>query len=152
MNSYCKNKKISFYDFIELDLKKSIFHHKLATHLFKYKNVHNFLKKREGSWGPSSKCNLQRYQPNESYSIEHCEHEASSPLRILGWMFYLNTIDKGGETCFPQQNIKISPKKGDLIIWPAGWTHSHFGMSAKDQVKYIITGWCEYKTKNYAEN
>ena len=140
MNSYCKKNNISFYDFIELDFKDSIFHNKLATHLFKYKNTHNFLNKREKDWGPSSKCNLQRYQPNQSYSVEHCEHQPSSPLRILGWMIYLNNIDKGGETYFPQQKLSIRPKEGDVVICQS-WTLTLW-YSGKDEIKYIITGWC----------
>ena len=29
-------------------------------------------------------------------------------------------------------------------IWPAFWTHSHYGVPSKKQMKYIITGHCEY--------
>lgn len=146
MNSYCKKNDIYFYDFIELEFKTSIFSNILAAHLFKYKFIHKFLGSREKMWGPSPKCNLQRFLPGNSYYIEHCEHESerNSSLRILGWMFYLNDIEEDGETFFPQQNIKIKPEVGKLCIWPAGWTHSHYGISAKKELKYIVTGWCQY--------
>lgn len=115
-------------------------------HLFKYKSRHKFLGSRAKYWGPSQKCNLQKNEPSQSYSKEHCEHEGTgnSSSRILGWMFYLNDIQNGGQTVFPQQGVKFKPGEGDLYIWPAGWTHSHYGIPAKKESKYILTGWCEF--------
>ena len=60
--------------------------------------------------------------------------------RVLGWMIYLNDCDGG--TRWPQQRFTTKPRQGDLYIWPAGWTHSHYGLPSK-QEKYILTGWCE---------
>ena len=59
-------------------------------------------------------------------------------------MAYLNTINYKGGTIWPQQNFISSPKEGDLYIWPAGWTHSHYGMAAPEETKYILTGWCSF--------
>ena len=89
-------------------------------------------------------CYDQAYDPN--YWLGHCEHGAShyDSRRLLGWMFYLNDIKKDGGTCFPQQNFTTKPREGDLYIWPAGWTHSHYGVPAPKEEKYIITGWCSW--------
>ena len=89
-------------------------------------------------------CSEQAYDPN--YWLGHCEHGAShyDSRRLLGWMFYLNDIKKDGGTCFPQQNFTTKPREGDLYNWPAGWTHSHYGVPAPKEEKYIITGWCSW--------
>ena len=94
-------------------------------------------------WRIQSACNYQKYELGQNYKLEHCEQGAteSDCRRMLVWMVYLNTIKVGGETCFPQQNIELKPKQGTIIIWPAAWTHSHYGKPALDEHKYIITGW-----------
>ena len=37
--------------------------------------------------------------------------------------------------------IKLKPKKGLTVIWPAEWTHTHRGIASMTQDKYIVTGW-----------
>ena len=37
------------------------------------------------------------------------------------------------------------PKKGLTVIWPAIWTHTHKGLPAPKELKYICTGWYEWK-------
>lgn len=111
----------------------------------KYKKLHPFFAKGNlGFWNIDFYCNYQKYIPKQYYSIEHCEHSLVYPTRILAWMFYCNDIKEGGETEFPQQNIVIKPKTGTLLIWPAGWTHSHLGKISPSENKYIVTGWCSY--------
>jgi len=58
-------------------------------------------------------------------------------------MLYLNTVTDKGETVFPYQKVKTLPVKGDLIIWPAEFTHPHYGVISPTQEKYIATGWLE---------
>ena len=45
---------------------------------------------------------------------------------------------------FPNQDLTLKPIAGDLYIWPAYWTHTHYGVPADKEVKYIITGWCRF--------
>ena len=61
--------------------------------------------------------------------------------RVLTYLFYLNDIDEGGETEFFGGDIKIIPKAGKLIIFPASWTFPHCGKMPISSNKYIITGW-----------
>ena len=56
-------------------------------------------------------------------------------------MIYLNDVTEGGYTEFPSQNKLFQPRTGDILIWPAFWTHPHRGITSKTQTKYIITGW-----------
>ena len=60
---------------------------------------------------------------------------------MLVGMVYLNTVQKGGETEFFHQEIKLKPVKGTLVIFPAGITHIHKGNAPVSGRKYIINKW-----------
>ena len=96
-------------------------------------------------WTVDNIFKIQRYNPNEAYFVEHCENDGSvdgtMEKRLIALMVYLNTVTDGGQTRFPTQNISFSPKVGDILMWPAYWTHSHHGIVSPTQTKYIITGW-----------
>ena len=93
---------------------------------------------------------VQKYNPDECYSALHCESMGASLDRVLAWMIYLNDVTEGGETEFPSQNKKFQPRCGDVLFWPAHFTHPHRGIVSKTQVKYIVTGWTVY-TKVYKD-
>ena len=110
-----------------------------------YSDKYDYLKRLYTDWGVTHNFHVQKYLPGNSYSGEHMEHgkDECDSKRLLGWMFYLNDIKKDGGTCWPQQNFTTKPREGDLYIWPAGWTHSHHGIPAPNEIKYIVTGWVE---------
>ena len=56
-------------------------------------------------------------------------------------MTYLNDVEDQGETEFHFQEVKIKPKKGLSLIWPADFTYTHRGIPSPTQEKYIATGW-----------
>ena len=118
----------------------------LETNIDEYVKQHPFLGALYTPWSIEESFNIQKYLPGMSYKGEHMEHgkDAYDSRRLLGWMLYLNDIKEGGGTCWPQQNFITTPKGGDLYIWPAGWTHSHYGIVAPKEIKYIITGWCSF--------
>jgi len=87
--------------------------------------------------------NIQHYQSKTGYVNLHYEKNKENPKRQLVYMVYLNTIKKGGGTEFPFQNTIIKAIKGNLIIWPADFTHPHKGIISETEEKYIATGWLE---------
>ena len=95
--------------------------------------------------------NLQKYLQNSGgYHHWHSEiypqnASCESLHRVLLWMFYLNDVEEGGETEFMYQGRRIAPKKGRLVIAPAGFTHTHKGNVAKSGDKYIATSWILYQ-------
>ena len=98
-------------------------------------------------WTVKESINVQHYAPKGGYFDNHCERtDAIHPVnnRHLVFMTYLNDMSDAGETEFVNQNIKITPKKGLTVIWPADWTHTHRGISSPTQEKYIVTGWYSY--------
>ena len=85
---------------------------------------------------------VQEVKPGGGYHIWHSEHGLSFPYRTLATMTYLNTFPKGeAETEFLQQGIKVVPKQGMALIWPASFTHTHRGNPPYSQNKYTITSW-----------
>lgn len=108
------------------------------------------------TWSFYGEFNIQKYNPGGGFYQTHCEHSPTSKdgdgmysNRILSWMFYLNDVTDRGGTHFPIQNITLKARKGDLYIWPAGWSHMHHGVPSPSQTKYIATGWVNY---DYSES
>ena len=88
--------------------------------------------------------NLQKYHVGQHFSQIHSERmRLNESLRLFAFMTYLNDVDIGGETTFNHYGIKIKPKKGITLIWPAEWTHAHAGLTVESGEKYIATGWIE---------
>ena len=88
--------------------------------------------------------NIQKYNPGGHFKKPHFERmSAFTQHRYFAFMSYLNDVEEGGETVFPYFDLSIRPTKGHTLIWPADWTHMHFGDEVKKGVKYIITGWIE---------
>ncbi len=91
--------------------------------------------------------NLQKYDKGQG-GYPHWHSEAypqgphAEPLhRVLLWMYYLNDVDEGGETEFFYQQHRVKPKKGRMVIAPAGFTHTHRGNRPVSGDKYILTSW-----------
>jgi len=112
-----------------------------------YKEQHPFLKtfiKKIGI-GPF---NIQKYSSGDHFSRLHAERTSVNTLqRLFAWMTYLNDVkeDDGGTTDFDSYNIKVRPERGKTLIWPAEWTHAHYGSILKKGEKFIITGWIDFK-------
>lgn len=112
----------------------------------KYKNEYTFSASM-GNWKIIENYKIQHYRPGEGYYVWHAERGNASELfrdRHLVWMTYLNDVDDEGETEFYYQGIKVKPRKGLTLIWPADWTHTHHGITSPTQDKFIITGWYSY--------
>ena len=42
------------------------------------------------------------------------------------------------------KHLRVKPKQGTLVIWPAAFTHTHRGNPPLSNDKYIVTGWTEF--------
>ena len=147
------------YKYIEPNFQTSKFYflkELLISKLAEYVRKYPFLRKPVGTTTVhlDNDFMIKKFLPGDYYDHqnaskpedgEHMEHGSSfhDCRRMLAWMFYLNDIKKEGGTRWPQQNFTSRPRAGDLYIWPAAWTHSHYGISAPRELKYIITGWCK---------
>jgi len=86
---------------------------------------------------------MQKYKKNVGkyeYHNDFMFNDDINKPRLLTYLWYLNDISEGGETEFWQQ-VKIKPKKGNLLLFPSNWTYPHCGLMPISDDKYIITGW-----------
>ena len=100
----------------------------------------------------------QRYAPGQQFRAHHdyfhesedywerVKHEGGQ--RTWTAMVYLNDVEEGGATWFPQAGVRFRPKRGLLLVWnnmaPDGTPNPatlHEGMPVVAGVKYIITKW-----------
>ena len=112
-----------------------------------YKEQYPFLKTfiKKISIGPF---NIQKYSSGDHFSRLHSERTSVNTLhRLFAWMTYLNDVNEehGGTTDFDSYKIKVKPEQGKTLIWPAEWTHAHYGSILKSGEKFIITGWIDFK-------
>ena len=88
---------------------------------------------------------MHRVQPTGGYHVWHHEHDFVAPYRVLAWMVVLEAPEAGGETEFMFQSMRVESKVGQLLIWPAGFTHKHRGNPPLEGHKTYITGWFEMR-------
>lgn len=84
---------------------------------------------------------MQKYIKNTGdfkYHHDFCVENESH--RVITFIWYINTVDEGGETEI-MKDIRIKPEEGKLLLFPACWTYPHCGLVPKSDHKYIITGW-----------
>ena len=93
--------------------------------------------------------NIQKYEQNVGgYYHWHSENypQKNDPKcealhRVLLFMYYLNDVNEGGETEFYYQEKRFKPKRGQLLIAPSSFTHTHKGNIPVSNDKYILTSW-----------
>jgi prolyl 4-hydroxylase len=106
----------------------------------------------------------QRYQQGQQFKphtdwfpagTAYWEQErAGFGQRSITAMAYLNPVEEGGATSFPELRIAIEPRPGTLLVWnnadadgvPNPWT-LHAGLPVTRGVKYVITKW--YRTRRW---
>jgi hypothetical protein len=95
--------------------------------------------------------NIQQYEREHGgFPHWHCEiypgGKGNEALRrVLFFIFFLNDVVEGGETDFYFQNVRIRPRRGTLLIAPAGWTHTHRGCPPLSERKLIATSWVLFR-------
>ena len=75
----------------------------------------------------------------------HSWHYESGAIEVAARQFvvqvYLNDDFDGGETEFLYQHRREQAIAGDVLIFPASFTHTHRGNPPLGGVKYIVTSW-----------
>jgi len=86
---------------------------------------------------------IQKTLPTQGYHIWHIEHNKGFDNEPRAFVFsvYLNDVDEGGETEFLHFSKRVKPKKGRIVIWPAGFPYVHRGNPPLAGEKYILTSW-----------
>lgn len=82
---------------------------------------------------------IQMYPKNQGHFRWHADSIGKNTGdRVVAMVLYLNDVEKGGETEFFHQGIKVSPKEGFLVLFPPGWNYMHCAHTPESGDKYII--------------
>ena len=124
-----------------------LYNNQLQTILNQYVSKFKYSGADDAPWTVTEYPNIQHYSPGQGYKAWHFERVLPTfpnCARHLVYMTYLNDVHMFGETEFYYQQLKVKPKKGLTLVWPADWTFTHRGIVAPNEDKYIITGWLNY--------
>jgi hypothetical protein len=93
---------------------------------------------------------VTRYEKGSGhYGSWHCEtSNYVMSRRIFVFLLYLNDVKEGGETEFLYAGLKTKPKKGTLVIHPAGFPYFHKGNVPISDDKYILVSVLSYNQSN----
>jgi prolyl 4-hydroxylase len=95
----------------------------------------------------------QQYKPHFDWFPRNLNEAQEEQIRVHGQriatvIIFLCDVEEGGETWFPRPNIKITPKKGDAVLFydlNVDGTEDnealHGGMPVSKGEKWIVTKW-----------
>jgi len=83
---------------------------------------------------------LKRYRKGGAEWFErHFDSINEVANRYLVLLWYLNDVEEGGETRFPQLELSVQPKAGRLLVFPPYWMYQHEGRAPMSGDKYIVS-------------
>jgi hypothetical protein len=86
----------------------------------------------------------QLTRKGEGYHAWHFESSSFfEAKRVLAWSIYLNDDYEGGELEFLYFGRRVKLGAGDVVIFPAAFTHTHRGNMVLSGEKLLLTGWYE---------
>ncbi len=67
-----------------------------------------------------------------------------SARRFVTVLYYLTTVEEGGDAAFPNLGFSCKHTKGSLLIFPSTWQYLHCGFKPLSSPKYIMTTFLHY--------
>lgn len=64
--------------------------------------------------------------------------------RYMVFLWYLNTVERGGQTWFPGLQHGVQPMAGRLLMFPPYWMYAHQGLASPEQDKYILSTYLRF--------
>ncbi|MBM7579622.1 prolyl 4-hydroxylase [Jeotgalibacillus terrae] len=100
---------------------------------------------------------ILKYTPGQEYKAHHDyflpTSKAASNNRISTMVVYLNEVEEGGETYFPELNISITPQKGSAVYFEYFYNDEelnkktlHGGAPVIKGEKWVATQWMRRKS------
>tara|TARA_Y100000004_G_C8886588_1_gene400067 strand:- start:59 stop:643 length:585 start_codon:yes stop_codon:yes gene_type:complete len=89
---------------------------------------------------------VRKYEQGEGFFGWHID-QGPGPgniSRVLGIVMYLNDVEEGGNTDFPNQDISIPCVAGDILIFPCNYLFPHVGTMPITDHKYAATAFISY--------
>lgn len=82
---------------------------------------------------------MKKYRNNgvDGFQV-HFDNAAYTASRALAMIFYLNSVEEGGETLFPALNLAVKPTQGSVLIFPPYWNFPHQALPPVSGDKYTL--------------
>jgi len=88
----------------------------------------------------TSDLTLKCYRPGEQERFQlHFDAVNHVANRYLVLLWYLNDVEQGGETRFPQLDVTVQARAGRLLMFPPYWMYQHEGLPPVSGDKYIVS-------------
>tara|TARA_A100001035_G_scaffold16769_3_gene11462 strand:- start:8960 stop:9535 length:576 start_codon:yes stop_codon:yes gene_type:complete len=86
------------------------------------------------------------YPKDRGHFLEHFDQTAGpNATRVFAVIAYLNDVEEGGCTSFPDLNVTIKPEAGKVLIFPCSYLFAHEGEMPTSNEKYIATGFIHFQ-------
>jgi len=83
---------------------------------------------------------MKRYRPGQHEQFQlHFDAIHHVAHRYLVMLWYLNDVEEGGETRFPQIGHSVQARAGTLLMFPPYWMYQHEGVAPVAGDKYILS-------------
>jgi prolyl 4-hydroxylase len=83
---------------------------------------------------------IKRYRPGAGERFQlHFDAINAVANRYLVFLWYLNDVAEGGETCFPDLGVSVRPRAGRLLMFPPYWMYQHEAPPPVSGDKYILS-------------
>ena len=88
---------------------------------------------------------LKRYRAGTGEQFQlHFDSLGPVANRYLVFLWYLNDVETGGETDFPDIGIRVPARAGRLLMFPPYWMFQHAGLPPRSGDKYILSTYLLY--------
>ncbi|MCH9812831.1 MAG: 2OG-Fe(II) oxygenase [Epsilonproteobacteria bacterium] len=115
--------------------------------IFAYREEHNIEPHQWPKRFQLEPIRMKRYMPNTKDHFDtHVEVTSlETAKRFMVVLLYLNEDFIGGETDFTQLKVKVKPKQGSIVLFPATWNWLHKGCPVSgENPKYIVGSLMHY--------
>lgn len=83
---------------------------------------------------------MKRYRPGADEKFQlHFDSINEVADRYMVFLWYLNDVEEGGETEFPDLHVKVAARAGRLLMFPPFWMYQHTGLPPVSADKYILS-------------
>lgn len=82
-----------------------------------------------------------KYEGNAEYRFHWDAGPGDAALRVLSMVAFLNDDYVGGELEFPHFELKITPQKGSVVLFPSSYPYAHIAHPVTTGVKYSLVTW-----------
>ncbi len=88
---------------------------------------------------------IRVYPKGEGIFKTHIDQAQGGTIsRLFACIIYLNDVDEGGETFFPDWNIGCRCEMGKILLFPCNWIFPHGSNVNISHDKYILTAFINY--------